>query len=75
MEEKQDIHFEEAMSQLEEVVRRLEHGDLTLEEALHCFQEGIRLVSVCNQRLQKAENQVEILLQQLEGSLPEEGEG
>ncbi|MDH7479963.1 MAG: exodeoxyribonuclease VII small subunit [Syntrophomonadaceae bacterium] len=73
MDENRELPFETAIAQLEEVVRHLEQGDLTLEEALRCFQEGVRLVGICNRRLQAAENQVEILLQQLGDRPSEEG--
>lgn len=74
MQDAQEVSFESAMSQLEDVVRRLEKGDLTLEEALRSFQEGVKLVRICSQRLQSAEDQVELLLQQLGGTLPDEGD-
>ncbi|NPV90384.1 MAG: exodeoxyribonuclease VII small subunit [Firmicutes bacterium] len=70
-----EISFEEALKNLEEVVRQLEQGDLTLEEALNCFQSGINLVRVCSQKLQAAENQVEILMQQDSEGSSQGGEG
>jgi len=69
-----EISFEEALNKLEEVVRQLEQGDLSLEEALRCFQTGINLARVCNQKLQVAENQVEVLLQQDSVGSSQEGE-
>ena len=46
--------FEEALSQLEGLVARLEAGDLPLEEALRAFEEGVRLTRLCAERLEDA---------------------
>ena len=53
--------FEENMARLEELVRQLERGELSLENALVCYQEGVALVSACQQRLERAAKEVEIL--------------
>jgi exodeoxyribonuclease VII small subunit len=65
--------FEGSLLRLEEIVRKLERGELPLEEALDFFKEGVDLVKICNQRLQAVEGQVEILIQQLEGEYLDEG--
>lgn len=65
--------FEASLERLEEIIRRLERGDLPLEAALESFKEGISLVKICKQRLQTVEGQVEILIQQLEAESREEG--
>jgi len=65
--------FETSLDRLEEIIRKLERGELPLEEALNCFREGVDLVKLCNQRLQDVEGQVEILIMQLEGESQEEG--
>lgn len=57
--------FEEAIGRLERLVEQLESGELSLDEALCCFEEGIDLVRICHQRLQAAEGKVEVLLQTL----------
>jgi exodeoxyribonuclease VII small subunit len=57
----QDINFEETLRQLEEIVTRLESGDLALEEAMALFEEGQRLTALCNARLESAALQVEQL--------------
>jgi exodeoxyribonuclease VII small subunit len=54
--------FEEALKELEEIVRKMESGDLTLEKSLESFEEGIRLSRLCSKRLNEAERRVEILL-------------
>lgn len=60
--------FEEAFKKLEELVKKLEGEDLTLEESLRFFEEGIRLARICNKKLDEAERKVEILLKE-EGEL------
>ena len=59
-----DIKFEKAMGRLEEIVQGLEKGDLSLEDSLKIFEEGIRLSQVCMARLDEAEKKVEILMKE-----------
>ena len=54
--------FETAMRDLEEVVERLEQGDLPLEESLAAFERGVMLTRACQTALKEAEQKVEILL-------------
>jgi exodeoxyribonuclease VII small subunit len=61
--------FEEALQELETIVQRLEDGNLTLDESLSLFEEGIKLSRLCSQRLEEAEKKVEILLKNENGSL------
>ncbi|MFB0506806.1 MAG: exodeoxyribonuclease VII small subunit [Thermodesulfobacteriota bacterium] len=61
--------FEDALSQLESIVARLENGDLPLEESLKLFEEGIRLSRFCNQKLNEAQKKVEVLLKGNGGKL------
>jgi exodeoxyribonuclease VII small subunit len=56
--------FEEALQKLEEIVRRMESGDLGLEESLKAFEEGIKLARFCSRKLDEAERRVEILLKE-----------
>jgi exodeoxyribonuclease VII small subunit len=58
--------FEEALGRLEDIVRKMEAGDMTLEESLKAFEEGIKLARLCSRRLDEAERRVEILLKQEE---------
>jgi exodeoxyribonuclease VII small subunit len=55
--------FEEQMAELEKVVERLEHGDLTLEENVSLFERGMQLSSACKEQLAKAESRVQVLLE------------
>jgi exodeoxyribonuclease VII small subunit len=59
--------FEEALGRLEDIVKKMEAGDMTLEESLKAFEEGIKLARLCSRRLDEAERRVEILLKQEEG--------
>jgi exodeoxyribonuclease VII small subunit len=65
----QKIPFEEGISQLERIVRELEQKEVPLEEALTLFRQGIELVQHCNQLLDHAEKQMEILLENPNGEL------
>ena len=58
--------FEEALGRLEYIVRKMEAGDMTLEESLKAFEEGIKLARLCSRRLDEAERRVEMLLKQEE---------
>ncbi|MDN7240501.1 exodeoxyribonuclease VII small subunit [Planococcus sp. N028] len=53
-----EIMFNEAMEQLEEIVRQLEQGDVPLEQALTLYQKGMELSKVCHDKLQNAEKQL-----------------
>ncbi|HSJ36628.1 MAG TPA: exodeoxyribonuclease VII small subunit [Planococcus sp. (in: firmicutes)] len=53
-----EIMFNDAMQQLEEIVRQLEQGDVPLEEALTLYQKGMELSKVCHDKLQNAEEQL-----------------
>lgn len=56
------ISFEAALTELENVVTRLESGELPLEEALNEFERGVQLARKGQQQLQQAEQRVQILL-------------
>ncbi len=59
MEEKR---FEDALRELEDIVKRLESGDLPLEESLTIFEQGVTLSRYCVQKLEEAEKRVSILM-------------
>jgi exodeoxyribonuclease VII small subunit len=61
--------FENAMKRLEAIVRDLESGDLTLDEAMKKFQEGVKLSRLCSQRLDETEKKVSILLKDEDGKI------
>jgi exodeoxyribonuclease VII small subunit len=64
--------FESAMKRLESIVHELESGDLTLDEALKKFQEGVKLSKLCSNKLDETEKKVSILLKDEEGNVQAE---
>ncbi len=54
--------FEESISELEKLVNTLESGDIPLEEALSTFEKGVKLTKECQITLDKAEQQVSLLI-------------
>ncbi|MFD2681177.1 exodeoxyribonuclease VII small subunit [Bacillus seohaeanensis] len=54
----QEISFEKAMEQLEEIVEKLEEGEVPLEKAIKYYQKGMELTKYCHDTLQKAEKQL-----------------
>lgn len=61
---KKTIDFEEALDQLEELVEEMETGDLTLEESLKAFEQGIKLTRDCQSALTQAEQKVQMLIEE-----------
>jgi exodeoxyribonuclease VII small subunit len=64
--------FETSLKKLEEIVKRMETGSLTLEDSLKAFEEGVKYAAFCSGKLDEAERRVEILLKQKDGSLKRE---
>ncbi|HTQ99277.1 MAG TPA: exodeoxyribonuclease VII small subunit [Candidatus Acidoferrum sp.] len=56
------FNFEEALANLESLVEAMEAGDLSLEESLKAFEQGIKLTRECQQMLDQAEQKVQLLL-------------
>ena len=67
--------FEEALAKLEQITKELEEGDLSLEESLKYFDEGVKLADYCNSKLSDAQKKVEILLKKNDGLEPAAFEG
>ncbi|OGL39576.1 MAG: exodeoxyribonuclease VII small subunit [Candidatus Schekmanbacteria bacterium RIFCSPHIGHO2_02_FULL_38_11] len=63
-----EIKFEDAFGKLEIIVKKLEEGNLNLEESMRLFEEGINLSKVCASKLEEAEKKVEILIKGENGS-------
>ena len=61
--------FERSLARLEEVVRKLESPQLSLDEAMKLFEEGVELSRECQEQLEEAEGRVEILLKKADGKL------
>ena len=66
---KKEINFEEAISALEDKVKLLEGGNMSLDDSLSAFEEAIGLVKLCNEKLEKAEKRVRILVEDADGSV------
>ena len=60
--------FEETLAVLEAAVEQLESGELSLEEALLCYEKGVKNALLCRKRLQSVESKVEILLKERGGA-------
>ncbi len=60
-------NFEVALQELESIVEQLESGDLSLEDSLCAFENGVGLVKYCNQKLNEVESKVQILLKDRDG--------
>ena len=63
------IQFEEAFKRLDEIVTKLESGDLSLEESMTLFEEGITLTKTCKTRLEAAEQKIQLLTKDSDGNL------
>lgn len=59
-----EISFEEALTRLEQIVKGLESGELSLEASIEGFQEGMLLAKLCKDRLDQAEQKIEMLVTQ-----------
>ena len=65
--EQEGLSFERALSQLEEIVDRLEEGDLELEAALSAFEQGVALSRRCAEQLAQADRRIEVLIRESDG--------
>lgn len=64
--------FEENVKELEEIVSKLEKGELSLEDSINNFEEGIKLSKECSSALDEAEKKINILVESEGGELKEE---
>lgn len=61
---KENISFEEAMNKLEQIAKELENGNLTLEQSVEKFEEGMKISKDCSNILENAEKRITILLKE-----------
>ena len=61
--------FEASLGELERIVRKLEDGEMSLEESLKLFEDGVKLSRECQERLDQAERRIEVLLKDADGNL------
>ncbi|MGE0030005.1 MAG: exodeoxyribonuclease VII small subunit [Steroidobacteraceae bacterium] len=64
--------FEAALSELEQIVQRLEQGELSLEESLRQFERGVELTRGCQKALRQAEQKIRILAKKQDGEIVEQ---
>jgi exodeoxyribonuclease VII small subunit len=57
-------NFEQQLTALEAVVEKLERGELSLDESVHLFEEGVKLSNACKKELEAAEGRIQILVEQ-----------
>lgn len=69
---KDKLSYEEAVEELEEILNKLESGELSLKDSLENFKRGIELYNYCNEILRNIEGEVKILLEDENGNLKEE---
>ena len=62
------LKFEDAMKRLEEIIQKLEQGDLSLEDSLKNFEEGMRLIKFSSKKLEEVEKKVTMLVQADDGT-------
>lgn len=66
-----DVSFENSIAELEEIVKKLEKGELTLDESIDCFQRGVELTKYCSKRLDEAERSITMLVEGENGQITE----
>ena len=66
---KKDMKFEEAMVLLEDITRKLEAGSLSLDESIKAYDEAVKLIAFCNEKIQNAEQKVRILTESIGGEI------
>lgn len=64
--------FEKNMDRLEEIVARMEKEEVSLEDSMKLFEEGVKLARTCSERLDKAEKKIEILVKEKDGEIKTE---
>lgn len=65
------VSFEKAIAELEEIVKKLEKGELSLDESIDCFQRGVELTKYCSKRLDEAERSITMLVEGENGQITE----
>lgn len=63
--------FEDSIRKLESIVEQMEKGDLSLEDSLKLFEEGVALSATCKKELDDAEGKVQMLIKRRDGTLKE----
>lgn len=66
----QDLSFEDYFKKLQDIVKKLEKEELSLEDSLHYFEEGLQLFYKCQEILDKIESRIEVLLRDEDKLIP-----
>lgn len=66
---KKNISFEQAITELEEITEKLDGGALSLDESIEAFEKAVKLVKLCNEKLDAAEQRVRILTEAGDGTV------
>ena len=69
---KENITFEDALKRLEEIVSKLELGEVPLDESLKLFEEGVKLTNFCNKQIENAEKKITMFVKNSDGNVVEE---
>ena len=69
---KENITFEDALKRLEEIVSKLELGEVPLDESLKLFEEGVKLTNFCNKQIENAEKKITMFVKNSDGNIVEE---
>lgn len=65
------LSFEKAIEELEVIVKKLEKGELSLDDSIECFKRGVELTKYCNKRLDEAERSITMLIEDGTGNVIE----
>lgn len=64
-----ELNFEDAILKLEGEVKKLESGNMTLDQSISAFEEAVKLVKLCNEKLERAERRVRLLTEGPDGTV------
>ena len=64
-----DVKFEDALKKLQNIVEHLEKGDISLDESLAKYEEGVKLAKLCQKKLDEAREKIEILVKSKDGKM------
>ena len=71
MDQKSKVNFEDALEKLEKIVQKLEKGELSLDESIEYFQEGVELSKLCTRKLDEVEKKITLLIENDKGEIKE----
>ncbi|MCU4139068.1 MAG: exodeoxyribonuclease VII small subunit [Thermodesulfobacteriota bacterium] len=63
----ESLNFEEALKRIEQILKQLENKELDLEEAINLYEEGLKLIHFCEEKLKNARTRIEVILKDKEG--------